>query len=218
MYSRIALFFLLACSFHAATAQGGYGWGLRPGSSGYNDRITAFYLAYYPSPRPVIVPQTRLNINPEAIPVVLGWSRTMGERHLLGVDAGLTRREQLEVLAGSTDSLLSGITPQVRLSYRIMPLGGDHAVEPYLGAGIVLSPTISDSETRPFHSFQSNSQLILGLRVFTGSPVFLHLEVPYTFANWITYPNTGSTGYGFNLLSTELLGQFWPLFGVGVTW
>lgn len=198
------------------------GWGLVKGSSYGNDGH-GIYIAYRLPGETMVDPFTGRNIGPEPFPLILGYSRTINDSHLLSGEGGWLRMPFLLVDDGSgTLQSIQSNTPQARLAYRFMPLGGEHIIEPYLGGGVVLAVPTAEVLGQRIVGINGDLQIMAGARIQPGGPIFLQVEVPYTWANLrqlvMQNPAGSSTTSSFNLGPDFFIGQFWPLIGVGMKW
>lgn len=198
------------------------GWGLVKGSS-YGDEGHGIYLTYRLPGETFRDPITGRNVGPDPFPLILGYSRTVNDSHLLSGEVGWLQMPFLLVEDGTgTLQSIQSNTPQVRFAYRFMPFGGEHIIEPYLGGGVVISVPTAEVLGQRLVGVNGDMQVMAGARIQPGGPIFFQLEVPYTWANLrqLVVQNAGgsSTMTSFNLGPDFFVGQFWPLIGVGVKW
>ncbi|MDP5170570.1 MAG: hypothetical protein NWR72_10015 [Bacteroidia bacterium] len=217
--SRVILLPILLLSTFSSFAQNG--WGLVPGSSHGGGREYAITIGYQPPLRDLVVPGTSRNILPVAIPVILGFSRTFSDAHVIGVELGARTHKFAQILdeQGAVLATVNSFTPLLRGSYRWLILGGDHAVEPYVGATLLANATFTNWPGDRFTSAGLATQVIAGVRIYTGSPIFLQLEVPYTWASLLLgrLPD-GSQSVFSTVGDHDFESQFWPLASIGITW
>lgn len=216
LFHSLFLSCLLLLSTFSAFSQNG--WGLVPGSS-YGEEGYGIHVAYRLPGETVSI--NGRNIAPQAVPVIIGFTRTLEESHMLGAELGWVQSPRLLItdLNGNVIDEVPANTPQLRLSYKWMPLGGEHILEPYLGAGFVAAGTFSSIPGDRFQGINGDLQAMAGLRIAPGGPLFFQLELPYTYltARQLVFPD-GSTATITRFGPDFFMGQFWPLIGVGVKW
>lgn len=213
-----SIFFTSLLLFSTVSTFSQNGWGLVKGSS-YGEEGYGIHIAYRPPGETFLI--NGRNVAPQAIPVVIGFGRTLAEQHVLSAELGWVQSPRLLItdLNGNVIDEVPANTPQLRLSYKWMPLGGEHILEPYLGAGIMLAGTFSSIPGERFQGINGDLQAMAGLRIAPGGPIFFQLELPYTYltARQLIFPD-GSTSTVTSFGPDFFMGQFWPLIGVGVKW
>lgn len=195
------------------------GWGLTQGSS-YGEAGNSIHLSYRMPGASFRDPATGRNLAPQSVPVILGYTRTVEDAHMLTLEGGWVQAPFLLITDQNGDPIeVPANIPQLRFSYRWMPLGGDHLLEPYAGIGAVAGVNITRLPNQPFWGFNGDVQAMIGFRFFAAGPLFFQAELPYTLLTMrrLLFPD-GSTGNSFQLGPEFTTGQFWPLFGIGVKW
>lgn len=187
--------------------------------SAYSPEGNGIYIAYrFPG---ASITTNGTNTAPQIIPVILGFSRKLEKVHMVGGELGWVQDSRWLITGpnGNITDLIPTNTPQLRLSYKWMPLTGDHILEPYLGAGMMVGATFSRSPRDRFQGLNVDMQALAGLRISPKGSIFFQLEVPYTYfrAHQLFFPD-GSTASDTAFGPDFFMGQFWPVIGVGVKW
>ncbi len=213
---------LIGCLLLAGTqtSHAQTGWGLWKGSS-YGYEGHSIHLSYRPQPREFRDPQTGVNLDPEVLPVVLGYTRTLNDRHQISIEAGGMRQFGVIITdtAGMFIDAVNSITPQVRAGYRLAPLGAEYFIDPYFGLGLAGGVSFINLPGDVFQGANVEVQALAGIRLFPVEGLFFQLELPYTWANVRTerFPD-GSSSFSALFGPDFDIGQFWPLFGLGFQW
>ncbi len=190
-------------------AQNGYGWGLYHGQYD-GERNHCIGVFFQPPASRAFLPGSAVNVAQVAFPLVLGYGRTLLEMHQWGIDLGASSQSRFPTASGSA----AAVYPKMRLSYRWLPLKGEYLVEPYLGGGIVGSVGITNMPNRRLMGASGGLQAMLGMRVHTGSPIFIHFEIPYTAIQLFDSGLGVETSFALDSFND----QFWPLIGIGAAW
>ena len=213
-------FLILLLSVMALPLSAQNGWGLVPGSS-YGDEGNSLHIAYRLPGRQLFIPGTGQQIAPQAFPIVLGYGRTLNDMHLVGAELGLVTQANtfLTDQDGNLIAATNSITPQIRGTYKFLPVGGEHLLEPYFGVGVAVGSTFTSMAGNRFISVNAEVQALGGLRIYVGGPMFIQFELPYTWLNVrrLTFPD-GSSNFAMLFGPEFNTSQFWPLFGLGVKW
>lgn len=198
------------------------GWGLTTGNE-TREGNSGIYFSYRLPGSITVDPLTGLSVGPQVFPIVLGYSRSVGNAHLFGAEGGWIRSPFL-FLVGNNGNVIdvNSNTPQLRANYKFLPLGGNHLIEPYVGGGIVVGASFANPPGQRFLAINGDFQAMIGARVYPKGPFFLQVEVPYTFAilrQLLTQNVNNTTGNTeFSLGPDFNSGQFWPLIGIGIEW
>lgn len=187
--------------------------------STYSQEGNGIYIAYRPPGASITSNGT--NTAPQVISVILAFSRKLEKVHMVGGELGWIQDSRWLITDPNRNitDLIPTNTPQLRLSYKWMPLTGDHILEPYLGAGMMVGATFGRMPRDRFQGLNVDMQALAGLRINPEGSIFFQLEVPYTYfrAHQLLFPD-GSTASNTAFGPDFFMGQFWPLIGVGVKW
>lgn len=178
-----------------------------------------------PEFREIIEPTTGRNLISEPKRLVIGYAYSWREQHVFSAEGSWSTKGAfgLPNASGVFARYTTAQIPQLRLGYRWMLRPQEYNTIPYLFTSSIFSPFLTPEPGQRIAGSATRFQVAAGLRFFPeGGPVFIQLEIPYTFLsiNRISFVEGGGTTFtswgtkGYENFSV----QFWPVVSIGLRW